>query len=239
MIQAVLFDWGDTLLQYRGIDADFALERTRVGLAALEREGLPEAVAVSQWFEAQAGERFEPESEDEVEWLAILAGCFSDLGCDLTDDDVRLYATASLWENELDVDPDVHGVLDELRDRSLGLAIVSNTVLPLWLAEPVFERQGLARRVDAIVLSSEVGKRKPHPAIFERALRDLDVDAERTLFVGDRRYQDVLGAKRLGMRTLQALWFRVDENPDGAEPDFSARRIEDVVAIVDGLRKSS
>ena len=40
-----------------------------------------------------------------------------------------------------------------------------------------------------------------------------------SLFVGDRLFEDVRGAGELGMTTVQALWFRADENPDGAEPD--------------------
>ena len=50
--------------------------------------------------------------------------------------------------------------------------------------------------------------RKPHPAIFERALDALAVEPERTLFVGDRLYEDVRGAAEVGMTTVQALWFR-------------------------------
>jgi putative hydrolase of the HAD superfamily len=75
--------------------------------------------------------------------------------------------------------------------------------------------------------------------LFELALAEVGVAPERALFVGDRRVQDVLGARRLDMRTVQALWFRDDDDPDGADPDFEARRIEDVLAIVDGLRAAS
>jgi putative hydrolase of the HAD superfamily len=236
VIDAVLFDWGDTLMGYdRFVSEEFALARTGAGLAALEREGLPEPAAISRWFQAHSGEFFESDREDEPDFLAILSACFSDLGCDLTDDDVRLYARAALWEGELAVGPDVHELLDALRERSLKLAIVSNTALPAWLLEPAFLRQGLAERIQTIVLSSEVGKRKPHAAIFERALGKLAVLPERALFVGDRRFQDILGAKRLGMSTVLARWFRDDVRPDGAQPDFEADAPLEVVEIVDRL----
>ena len=39
---------------------------------------------------------------------------------------------------------------------------------------------------------------------------------------GDRLFEDVRGADELGTTTVQALWFRADENPDGAEPDHQA-----------------
>jgi putative hydrolase of the HAD superfamily len=74
--------------------------------------------------------------------------------------------------------------------------------------------------------------RKPHPVIFERALDALGVEAERTLFVGDRLYEDVRGAGELGMTTVQALWFRADEHPEGAEPDHQAFTQLDVLNVI-------
>jgi HAD superfamily hydrolase (TIGR01509 family) len=209
------------------------LARTDAGRVGRARA--PQPADISGWFESRGPELFTRESDDEVDWLAILGACFSELGCSVTDDDVRLYAQASLWEGELAVTPEVHAVLDRLRARSLKLGIVSNTALPGWLLEPAFSRQGLTDRVDSIVLSSEVGKRKPHPAIFERALDDLGVRPQRALFVGDRRFQDVLGAKRRGMRTVLARWFRDDVHPDGARPDFEAGAPLEVLEIVDRL----
>jgi putative hydrolase of the HAD superfamily len=76
-----------------------------------------------------------------------------------------------------------------------------------------------------------VGKRKPHPEIFGRALAELEVAPERSLFVGDRLYEDIRGAGELGMATVQALWFRADEHPDGGEPDFQAFTQFDVLNI--------
>jgi putative hydrolase of the HAD superfamily len=77
-----------------------------------------------------------------------------------------------------------------------------------------------------------VGRRKPDAEIFQRALDALDVPAEAALFVGDRLYEDVRGAAELGMTTVQALWFRADDHPDGAEPDYQAFTQMDVLNVV-------
>jgi putative hydrolase of the HAD superfamily len=90
---------------------------------------------------------------------------------------------------------------------------------------------GIAQRLDFSVFSSEFGLRKPHPAIFERALEALGAEPERSLFVGDRLYEDVRGASEVGMTTVQALWFRADEHPDGAEPDHQAFTQLDILNI--------
>ena len=81
---------------------------------------------------------------------------------------------------------------------------------------------GLAERLDVVVLSSEVGKRKPHPEPFERALARSGWLRGSALFVGDSRYHDVKGAAEVGITTVQALWFRADDDPRGREPDHLA-----------------
>ena len=49
--------------------------------------------------------------------------------------------------------------------------------------------------------------------------------------MGDRLYEDVRGAGELGMTTVQALWFRADEHPEGGEPDHQAFTQMDVLNI--------
>jgi putative hydrolase of the HAD superfamily len=102
---------------------------------------------------------------------------------------------------------------------------------PAWILVRDLEEQGLAERMDAVVFSSDVGVRKPRREIFERALDELGVSAERALFVGDRLDADVRGAHEVGMRTVQALWFRAEEDSD-VEPDFRAFTQFDVLNVV-------
>ena len=233
MIEAVLFDWGDTLMPYDAqADDAFVHARTQAGIAALEDRLDVDPAAVTGWFREHFDELFASDAEEDFDHLEMLKRCFRDLGADLTDDDVRLYAQASLWENEMLLFPQAHALLDSLRARGLKTGIVSNTSVPGWLLEPVLEKQGLASRVDIALFSSDVGKRKPHPLIFRRALEELGVPADRTLFVGDRVRQDVRGASEVGMVTVQALWSRADEHLEGAEPDFEAYTMMDVLNVV-------
>jgi putative hydrolase of the HAD superfamily len=94
---------------------------------------------------------------------------------------------------------------------------------------------GIAERIDFAVFSSELGKRKPHPEIFERALEALGVEAGEAMFVGDRLYEDVRGSNDVGMTSVQAVWFRADENAGGGEPDHQAFTQMDVLNIADRL----
>jgi putative hydrolase of the HAD superfamily len=236
MLRAVLFDWGGTLMSDEWSD-EIALEGHTAGLAALGRDGLPDAEAFTGYLREHEAELFPSAGEDEIDIAAVMSGSFRDQGVELTDDDVRLFLQAAheAWSSHYVLADSTHALLEALRARGLKLALVSNTASPQWLLQPMLERQGIAERVDAIILSSEVGKRKPHPAIFERALSELDVDASVALFVGDRLEADVLGASRIGMKTIQAVWFRADEGPAGVEPDYQAFTQMDVLNVVDRL----
>ena len=122
------------------------------------------------------------------------------------------------------------GLPDVVRGSLTG-SIVSNAFDPGPLLHRDLEQMGLAERLNFAVFSSEVGLRKPHPEIFERALGELGVEPEAALFVGDRLFEDIRGAAELGMTTVQALWFRADEHPDGAEPDHQAFTQLDVLNV--------
>jgi putative hydrolase of the HAD superfamily len=236
MLRAVLFDWGGTLMNDEWSE-EIALEGHTAGLAALARDDLPDGAAFTRYLQEHEAELFPRATEDEIDIAAVMGRSFFDHGVELTDDDIRLFLQAAqdVWSSYYALASSTHALLEALRERGLRLALVSNTASPGWLLEPILERQGLTARVDAVVVSSEVGKRKPHPAIFERALRELGVDATDALFVGDRLEADVAGASRVGMRTVQALWFRADEGPAGVEPDFQAFTQMDVLNVVDRL----
>jgi putative hydrolase of the HAD superfamily len=236
VLKAVLFDWGGTLMSDEWSD-EIALEGHTAGLAALARDGLPDAAAFTRYLREHEAELFPRASEDEIDIAAVMAGSFREQGAELTDDDVRLFLQAAqdVWSSYYVLADSTHALLEALRARGLKLALVSNTASPQWLLQPILERQGIAERVNTIVLSSEVGKRKPHPAIFERALSELGVDPSDALFVGDRLEADVLGASRVGMKTVQAVWFRADEGPDGVEADYQAFTQIDVLNVADRL----
>jgi HAD superfamily hydrolase (TIGR01509 family) len=77
---------------------------------------------------------------------------------------------------------DTESTLRTLHDAGIRVAVVSNIGFDI---RPHFAAWGLAGLVDAFVLSYEVGRLKPDPAIFLRACGMLGADPERTLMVGD------------------------------------------------------
>ena len=232
MLEAVLFDWGDTLMEFRW-DEELMDAAFRAGLAALERDDLP-----ADEIRGHFRERFEPlfwvpGTVEEIEYPGMIRDALADFGIELGDDELVRFLEAehAAWEPARVLGSTTHALLEGLRDRGLKLGLVSNAFDPGWLLQGDLEQMGLAERLDVAVFSSEVGFRKPDRRIFERALQALEVEPGNALFVGDRLYEDVRGAGELGMTTVQALWFRADEHPDGAEPDHQAFTQFDVLNI--------
>jgi len=94
---------------------------------------------------------------------------------------------------------DVTPVLRELAARGVQVGLISNSHRCLSSFQEHFELHGL---IAAALSSSEHGYVKPHPSIFESALKLLGVGAAESVMVGDSLSQDIEGAQRVGMRGI-------------------------------------
>ena len=221
-----------------GYEPEFVEAGHRAGLEALGRDGLPEIDGITEHFR----EHYEPlfwvhGTLEEIEYPGLVRELFGHFGIDLTDEELGRFLEAehAAWEPARVLGSTTHALLEALRSRGLRLGLVSNAFDPGWLLHRDLAQMGIAERIDYAVFSSEVGKRKPHPEIFERALEALEVAPDEALFVGDRLYEDVRGAAEVGMTTVQAVWFRADEHPDGGEPDYQAFTQMDVLNVATRL----
>jgi putative hydrolase of the HAD superfamily len=98
-------------------------------------------------------------------------------------------------------------VLEEMRAAELKIGLVSNGIRDLteFVAHHRLD-------VDAIVDSRSHGRVKPHPTIFDAALKRLGVAPSEAVMVGDSLEEDIAGAKALGMRAI--LVDREERHPD-------------------------
>jgi len=127
--------------------------------------------------------------------------------------------------------PEHYGPLLRRLARTHQLAVVSNfDYSPTALA--ILEAAGVRDLFAAIVVSDEVGWRKPRPDIFRRALDLTGADPARTLFVGDKPEIDVAGAHRVGM---DAAWINPgrEKLPAGVKaPEYEIRDLSELEGIV-------
>lgn len=95
--------------------------------------------------------------------------------------------------------PDTRPMLELLTSRDLVLGVISNAT---DLARRVLDNLDLTKYFDVVVLSEEVGVRKPSPKIFHIAAERAGVKPSRCLFAGDKLAVDVVGAKGAGMNAI-------------------------------------
>jgi len=123
---------------------------------------------------------------------------------------------------------DALDVLAEVRARGMRVGVLSDCTSELSEAWPELP---VARLVDARVLSCEVGRRKPDPALFALIVRQLGVAPAQCLYVGDGGGRELTGASACGMRAVMLRaddWWtnvahgREDDWPGPAVPSLSA-----------------
>jgi HAD superfamily hydrolase (TIGR01509 family) len=111
--------------------------------------------------------------------------------------------------------PGATELLAEIRALGLRTVIASNTY---WRdAESYWEDfrlLGMAEYIDAIVTSVDAGHLKPHPAVFEMAMRVAGTPPERCVVIGNREENDIEPALALGMKTILV-------HPDDPKPSSS------------------
>jgi putative hydrolase of the HAD superfamily len=94
---------------------------------------------------------------------------------------------------------DVADVLRGLHASGLRMGLISNTQRSLTAFQEHFALEGLF----AVAVSSfDHGYMKPHPSIFESALRQVSARPDEAVMVGDSLEHDIEGARRLGMRAV-------------------------------------
>ena len=233
-IRAVVFDWGGTLTPWHDVDLvsqwyAYAVSYDPANAAALARRLCQHEV--TRWDEhLLTGGAKGPGALDAL---------FLDQGIDITSArHLRaLGEYLDFWAPHTSADPDAEMVMSGLRARGMRVGVLSNTLWPRSHHEEVFARDGLSAHIDAAVYSSELEVAKPHRAAFAAILTALNVTAAETVFVGDRLWDDIHGAKEMGMR---AIWIPHSRIPPeqtvetGSSPDAVAARLGDVLSIVEG-----
>ena len=111
------------------------------------------------------------------------------------------------------VTPQALDLLQTLRERGFSVGAISDweTTLPALLAE-----LGVLPLLDALAVSAIVGVTKPHPHLFQEALRQADIAPETALHVGDWYELDVAGARAAEMQVL--LFDHQNRRPDADCP---------------------
>ena len=149
-----------------------------------------------------------------------------DLGLEITQE--RLAHIEGLYNRffEIEVFPGVKEMLAELK-KKYKLAVVANAITNV--SRLALEKLDLAKYFDYIVLSRDLGVRKPDLEIFVYALRSMWIKGSETIHVGDSLTDDVQGGKNAGMKTV---WIKGDEETTNIHPDFVISKITELPSLL-------
>jgi putative hydrolase of the HAD superfamily len=196
MVQAVFFDFGETLAALSpakeelfkeaasllGLTLDIEVVRRAYQIVDFNHKYSSVTVSDRDSFYQQYNERL-------AEALGI-SSSFSELQPLLAAE----FRKRKFWQ----LFDDVGEVLDRLRERDLPIALVAN-----WDADlpQLLERLEIREAFAAVVSSQAAGVEKPDPAIFKLALAQLGLTppSHRVLYVGNEYRADVLGARAAGL----------------------------------------
>jgi len=199
-IQAIVFDAVGTLLHPEpGAGVAYAEVGRRLG----SRYSLAE---ITQRFAVAYGREEERDLADNLRtsevrerqrWQAIVAEVLDDV-VDPARCFAELYAHFSrpqAWRCEAGIEP----ILDALAARGIRVAMASNMDHRLRDVVAGFPE---LRRLDPLVISAEVGWRKPAREFYTALCSSLNLPANRILYVGDDRVNDFDGAAAAGLRPV-------------------------------------
>ena len=219
-VDGLVFDLDNTLLDrysaFVGVAESFYEEHLRPA-ALVERD---EAVAMMVRWD---GDGYNEREGMLRRWISE----WPDVGLDM--ESLRTWYRAEM-ERQVQPDVEVNGFLAQLNERRVPWGIVTNGS-PSQHGK--CRQAGLDKLAAFIIVSEEIGYRKPDPRIFRDALEATGLAApEQVMFVGDNPLADIDGAKRFGMK---AAWVRRSRPypPDLIPPDYVVDHVMEVRSIVD------
>ena len=224
-VRAVIFDWGGTLTPWHSVDHE------ELWLSVCRRH-YPAADAAAMAAAARAAEMELWRLAESARQSATLDAVLARAGVTASADFLASYYEA--WDPHTLTDPDAAPVMRELRRRGIKVGVLSNTMWPRKAHEQIFMRDEILELIDGAVYTSEIPWVKPHPEAFRAAMRAIGItDPADCVFVGDRPYDDVHGAKSAGMR---AVLVPNSDVPgfEAAEPDAVISRLSDLLEHLDG-----
>jgi putative hydrolase of the HAD superfamily len=223
-VSAVIFDWGGTLTPWHRIDHDELWRQACTPhFPGDQVAAVAAAICAAEQDLWQVSRDF---------WRsATLDHVFEQAGIAATEGLLASYY--EVWDPHTYTDPEAAPLLRDLRERGIRIGVLSNTMWPRTAHERVFQRDEVLSLIDGAVYSSEIPWVKPHREAFRAAMAAIGMtDPAECVYVGDRPYDDVHGAKSVGMRAV--LVPHSDVPPFGAAvPDAVITRLSDLTRHLD------
>lgn len=240
-IRAVLFDLGDTLLNFGKISAA-KIFAAGAGSTYEYLKSLDQPVGTFKWYfwknlvSLRIQRWLSSLRRRDFDALALLRSAGIKRGIRLNQEQWRHLAW--LWYEPLSkigwAEPDAKETLAALKDSGLKLGIVSNTFVSRFSLEKHLEQLGILDFFTVRVYSYEFPFRKPDARIFRIAAERIGEATENILYVGDRIDKDIKPAIRCGMLAVlkDAYTNAGKKTPDGT---MKIRQISELPPLIEKI----
>lgn len=167
----------------------------------------------------------------------IFKGLGIDLASDKMDEIVKLHE-----EMELEFRPDfIEGVGDAIAElhKTYKLGVISDAIFsPGRVLREILKGEDLLKYFDHFVFSDEIGNSKPQPIVFESAHKNLGVQPQEMVHIGDREHNDIIGPKNVGVGALLCT-ASLNRGSENTQADAIFSNYSDLPSIVGSLKKLS
>lgn len=124
-------------------------------------------------------------------------------------------------------------MLEELKNKNFILGMITNGIGQFQMDN--IKALGIEKYFQTILISEWEGLKKPDPNIFLRALKQLDVPPNQSVYVGDHPVNDVKAAQNVGMK---AIW-KKDIQWDYFTPDLMIDDLGELPSIISNLSENN
>jgi len=239
-VRGLIFDMNGTLIDINTQEEHSDIYRVLSNLLSFEGISLTPTAVRDLYYKIMNRQRkSSKETYPEFDAVAIFGEILTSLATDVTRglpaeklDQLPLVLAEvyrSVSRFRLQLYPDVKDVLDQLHPHYL-MAAVSDGQSAYAVAE--MHAAGLPDYFNPVIVSGNLGYRKPDRRIFEAALSGMGLSPSEALFIGNDMYRDIFGAQQLSLKTIFFKSNQGEQESDGVEPDYIIYSISELPVAI-------
>ncbi|MHA1713168.1 MAG: HAD family hydrolase [Candidatus Ranarchaeia archaeon] len=210
-IKLIFFDFIATLVVFPSFDEEIAIENICL---MLKENGYAIAPAMfKQVLKNQLHDIIQHQTPlQELDNLMWMKYTFKELGIDFSSNNSILSNAVDTYfktfVQQAELIPGVYPVIKTLCETyGIELGIISNFSYP-YAIDMILSKLGLMKYFSKIIVSGQLGIRKPHPQVFHKAYERWlpEIAKHEVLFIGDDLERDIFGGNYFGFQTAFATY---------------------------------
>ncbi len=238
MLKSVIFDFWGTLVEYGGDKEISRMRREQAKMMDNELRNCGYNFGLEKVSEVLEKVRLECTRIRNTTYKEVVASeetamMLKELGIESKEIWVKcteIYSKA-LLSMDISLQVGADKVLGWLKRKGLKIGLLSNTDHG-WVERVLLKKFAIHQYFDVIILSCDVGIRKPATEIFKYTMERLNVRACESMYVGDWPEVDVLGAKQSGMWAVYLKTNNLAYPPKIPTPDATIEKLIEIQDIL-------